>query len=174
MLRSDTGQTMRRPLSLGYAVLHVLLPFAAGYYLAYLFRTIAALISGRLAAELHLAPADLGLLASSYFLAFALAQLPAGIALDRYGRRRVQAVLLPLASIGAALFACAHSLVLLALCRALMGVGSAAALMAGLKALTLWFPKERLALANGVLITLGALGAITATVPAEALLQMTD
>jgi predicted MFS family arabinose efflux permease len=43
--------------------------------------------------------------------------------------------------------------------------------MAGLKAIVLWFPRERVALINGYMITLGALGAVTATAPAEALLD---
>jgi len=39
--------------------------------------------------------------------------------------------------------------------------------MAGLKAIVTWFPRERVALINGYMIMLGALGAVTATVPAE-------
>ena len=39
--------------------------------------------------------------------------------------------------------------------------------MAGFKAIVLWFPAERLALANGWFVMLGALGAVTATAPAE-------
>ena len=54
----------------------VLLPFAAGYYLSYLFRSINALIAGDLVAELGLTAADLGLLTSVYFLLFAAVQLP--------------------------------------------------------------------------------------------------
>jgi len=42
--------------------------------------------------------------------------------------------------------------------------------MAGLKAIVLWFPPERIALANGWFIMLGALGAVTATAPAEIVL----
>ena len=51
--------------------------------------------------------------------------------------------------------------------RALIGLGVAVALMAGLKAIVLWFPPERIALANGWYIMLGALGAVSATAPAE-------
>src|SRR5262249_49583136 len=51
--------------------------------------------------------------------------------------------------------------------RALIGFGVATALMAGLKAIVLWVPPERVALANGYMIMLGALGAVTATAPAE-------
>ncbi len=44
---------------------------------------------------------------------------------------------------------------------------SPASLTAGLKALVLWFPSERIPLLNGLMIMLGALGALTATLPAE-------
>jgi predicted MFS family arabinose efflux permease len=43
--------------------------------------------------------------------------------------------------------------------------------MAGLKAIVLWFPPERIALANGWFIMLDALGAVTATAPAEIVLS---
>lgn len=37
--------------------------------------------------------------------------------------------------------------------------------------IVLWFPRERLALINGFMIMLGSLGAVTATAPAEVLLD---
>jgi MFS family permease len=149
----------------------VLLPFAAGYYLSYVFRTINAVIASNLASELRLGPAELGFMTSVYFLTFAAVQLPAGIALDRYGPRRVQSLLLLVAAVGAVLFASADSVAGLMLGRALIGVGVAISLMAGLKAIVLWVPAERVALANGWMVMLGALGAVTATAPAEILVQ---
>jgi predicted MFS family arabinose efflux permease len=145
----------------------VLLPFAAGYYLSYLFRTINALIAGDLAADLGLGAADLGFVTSVYFLVLAAAQLPLGALLDRYGPRTLQSILLLVAGVGALLFARAHSLATLIIGRALIGIGVSLALMAGLKAIVTWFPPERCAIANGALVMLGALGAVTATVPAE-------
>ena len=88
----------------------VLLPFAAGYYLSYVFRTINALISGPLVSEFGLSAADLGVLTAVLFLTFGAVQLPLGAWLDRFGPRRVQAVLLSIAAIGAAVFACAPNL----------------------------------------------------------------
>jgi MFS family permease len=149
----------------------VLLPFAAGYYLSYLFRTINALIAGDLAADLDLSAFDLGLLTSVYFLALAIVQLPLGSMLDRYGPKTIQSLLLLLASAGALVFALAEDFLALLVGRALIGLGVAMALMAGFKAIVLWFPPERLALANGWLVMLGALGAITATGPAELIVQ---
>ena len=93
------GTPAAAPLSAPARWLRIFLPFAFGYYLSYLLRTVNAVISPVLTAELNLSAAHLGLLSSTYFLSFALAQLPLGIALDRYGPRRVEAALmLPAAS----------------------------------------------------------------------------
>ena len=93
--------------------------------------------------------------------------------LDRYGPRRIQSVLLLVAAAGAALFSIADGFVPLVVARAMIGLGVAAALMAGLKAIVLWFPRERVALVNSYMIMLGALSAVTATAPAERLLEWT-
>jgi hypothetical protein len=93
--------------------------------------------------------------------------------LDRYGPRRVQSALLLVAAAGAALFGASQGFLPLVAARAIIGLGVAAALTAGLKAIVLWFPKERVALLNGYMIMLGALGAVTATAPAERLIGWT-
>jgi MFS family permease len=149
----------------------VLLPFAAGYYLSFLFRSINAVIAGDLRAELGLTAADLGLLTSAYFLVFSAVVLPCGVLIDRYGPRLVDSGLLVLAAAGSIVFALADGVWTLMLGRALIGLGVAVALMAGLKAIVLWFPPERVALANGWYIMLGALGALSATGPAELVVQ---
>ena len=164
--RDDTS----RAISHARVLVLVLMPFVSGYYLSYLYRSINALISEALVAEFALSPGNLGFLTATYFLAFAVIQLPLGVCLDRFGPRRVQAVLLSIAAAGAALFAYADNFVTLAIGRGLIGLGVAGALMAGLKAIVLWFPAERIALANGWFIMLGALGAVTATAPAEIVL----
>jgi type IV secretory pathway TrbF-like protein/sugar phosphate permease len=150
-------------------IAYVFLPFAAGYYLTYLFRTINALIAGHLTTDLGLGAADLGLLTSVFFLSLAAVQIPLGILLDRYGPKRVQITLLPIAAFGALLFGSANSFSTLMIARALIGIGVAGSLMSGLKAIVLWFPRDRIPMANGCFIMLGALGAVTAAAPAEAL-----
>jgi MFS family permease len=148
-------------------ILRVFLPFVIGYYLAYFFRTIQAVMASPLATEMGLSAGDLGLLTSIYFLTFAAAQIPIGMLLDRYGPRRVQSTLLVVAALGSALFAASESFSMLLLGRALIGLGVAAALTAGMQALVLWFPREKVSLLNGLMVMLGALGAVTATWPAE-------
>jgi MFS family permease len=160
-----------RPLEKWRLVLAVFLPFAAGYYLSFLFRTINAAISPALASEFKLDAAKIGLLASVYFLVFAGAQIPIGVLLDRFGPRRVQGVLLVMAAGGTSLFGTATGFSELLFGRALIGLGVAASLMAGLKAIVIWFPKERIALVNGCMIMLGSLGAVTATAPTDWMLD---
>lgn len=152
-------------------LLRVFLPFTAAFFLAYLFRSINALIASDLSAELGLDAADMGLLTSVYFLTFAALQLPVGIWLDRYGPRRVEAALLLFAAAGSLLFAIAGGFAALTLGRAFIGLGVAAAFTAGVKANAQWFPKDRSATMNGYLLMLGALGALSATTPARMLLD---
>ncbi len=148
----------------------VFVPFAAGYFLSYFFRNVNAVIAKDLAREFALTSADLGLLTSTYFVTFGLAQLPIGVLLDRYGPRRVVATLLCLTALGAFLFGGAAGFGSLAIARALIGLGVSACLMGAIKAFTLWFPLSRLATVNGWYIFFGAVGGLAATAPVEAAL----
>ncbi len=143
------------------------LPFAAGYFLSYLFRTVNAVIGPVLARELGLGDNALGLLTSTYFLAFGAAQLPLGMLLDRFGPRRVESALLLLAGSGAAIFSFSETLSGLAIGRALIGLGVSACLMASFKAFALWFPPERQASLTGWIMASGGLGALAASKPLE-------
>lgn len=150
----------------------IFLPFALGYYLSYLLRTVNAVISPELTRVLGLSAADLGLLTSTYFLAFGLAQIPVGIALDRYGPRRVEGGLMLLTALGGVAFAMGDSLLTLGSARALIGIGVSACLMAALKGFAMWYPPERQSSMTGFIMAAGALGALTASAPVEALLPL--
>lgn len=149
----------------------VFAPFAAGFFLSILLRYVNAVIAQDLAAEFALSAAELGLLTSVYFLVFAAFQIPLGVLLDRYGPRQVVATLLLFAALGALAFGHAEGLETLALGRALLGLGVSGCLMGSIKAFTLWFPMSRLATLNGWILAVGALGAMAATAPVEALAQ---
>jgi sugar phosphate permease len=152
-------------------VFTVLLPFALGYYVSYVFRTANAVIATDLSRTLHIGPSDLGLLTSTYFLSFALAQLPVGHALDRHGPKRVTAALLVVAALGAAVFAGGDSFAQLAVGRGLIGFGVSACLMGGIKALGHAFSAERQASVTGFIMGAGALGALTASTPLAAIVE---
>ena len=151
-------------------LLAVFLPFATGYFLSFFFRNVNAVIARDLARDFALTPSDLGLLTSAYLLAFALAQLPIGVLLDRYGPRRVMASLLCVAGCGALTFGLAQDFIMLTLGRALIGLGVSAGLMGAIKGFTMWFPASRLATLNGWYIAVGGIGGMSATAPVEAML----
>lgn len=154
-------------------MLRLFLPFAAGYFLSYLYRTVNAVLGPVIAGELALPDNALGLLTSTYFLAFGAAQLPLGMLLDRFGPRRVEAGLLMIAALGAAVFALADGLTGLTLGRALIGLGVSACLMASFKAFVQWFPPERQASLTGWIMASGGLGALAAAKPLEIALGFT-
>jgi len=155
-------------------VARVLLPFAGAYVLSYLYRSVNAVIASDLSMDFGLSAAQLGLLTSSYLLAFAAFQLPLGVLLDRFGPRRTDAALLLVAALGGLVFAQAGGLSSLIVGRALIGLGVSGCLMSGIKANVVWFPMSRLAAMNGWMFFAGGVGLMLATLPVEAAVRLTD
>ena len=154
--------------------LRVVPPFAAGYFLSYLYRTVNAVLAPEIGRTIVLDAADIGLMTGIYFITFAAAQLPLGVLLDRFGPRRVEALLLIFAAAGALAFSLAEAVPALVVGRALVGFGVSACLMAALKANVLFFPPARLPLMNGIILGAGGLGAVAATAPVQLALQIMD
>jgi MFS family permease len=150
------------------------LPFALGYFLSFLFRSLNAVVAPALRNELGLDDAAIGLVTSLYLAAFVVAQLPAGVALDRFGPRRVAPLMLLATALGAVVFALGHDVVTLSIGRTLIGLGLSVALMCGFKANVLYWPIARLPLVNAVMMTFGGLGAAMATRPVQWLLADHD
>ena len=103
----------------------VFLVFLGAYFLSYFFRSTNAVIAGDLSRDMELSASQLGFMTSLFFLTFALAQLPIGAALDRFGARRTTSTLMLAGVAGNLLFSVAPSFPLLALGRALIGRGMA-------------------------------------------------
>ncbi len=167
--------TATAPRLSGVAVFfYVFLPFALGHYLSSLLRNVNAVLASHLVGALALTPGELGLLTSAFFFAFALVQLPVGIALDRFGPRRVQLVMMLVGSVGALLFGHGERFGQLLLARAVMGFGLGGCFMAAVKAVSSWIAPNRLPSVHGYLIAVGGLGAASATMPVRLALDYTD
>jgi len=155
-------------------VVAVLLPFALVFALCNYYRTVNAVLAPYLIAALSLSAGQLGLLISIYFLVSALFQTPLGLLMDRFGPRRVQAVLVVIAGIGMIVFALGTTWPVLLAGRVIMGIGAAGGLMTSIQAVTLWFPAARWPFFNGMVMSIGALGSLTATLPTQYLLYLVD
>jgi MFS family permease len=143
----------------------VFIPFALGYVISYMLRTVNAVIAPDLVAELQLSAGELGLMTSVFFASFAAFQLPLGLLLDRYGPRRTESALMLITAAGAVLFAISQTATGLIVGRLLLGLGTSACLMAAMTAFVLWFPRDRIPLINGYQMAAGGLGALISTVP---------
>lgn len=141
-----------------------LLPYALGYALSYLLRSANAVLADPLARDLGLSPAALGGLTASFYLAFALGQLPLGWLLDRYGPRWVLFPLFLVAGLGSLLFALGTGFALLLAGRGLMGAGVALGLVGAIRAYQLHSP-SRMGTLSGFTVALGGLGGLLATSP---------
>jgi hypothetical protein len=138
-------------------VASILAPFALGYLLSYLYRSVNAVTAPDLVRDIGLSASELGFLTAAYLLAFAGFQLPLGVLLDRFGPRRVQAVLMAVTGVGALMFAAAEA------CGPERRAGAhrhrlRRGLMAGFQAVALWLPEERRALANSIIMAVGGVG----------------
>jgi MFS family permease len=138
----------------------------ASIYLASQFlRNSVGVIAPNLAAEIGLSAGEIGLLSSAFFFAFAAAQLPLGIAIDRYGPKRCMLVCAVIAVAGAVAFALATTPAALVAARVLMGLGSSCYLMAPLALYARRFPPERFTVLAGIQIGIGTVGTLLVTAP---------
>jgi predicted MFS family arabinose efflux permease len=158
---------LRRPRALLIFVL-----FVAGHFLSTFFRSANAVIAQDLSRDLGLTAAQLGLMTSLFYASFALAQLPLGAGLDRYGPRWVVSSLMLVTAAGCLVFASAQSFAIAALGRALIGVGMAGVLMGAIKVYSQWFPAERVATIAGFMVGLSSSGGLFAATPLAWLNQL--
>jgi MFS family permease len=152
---------------------YVFVPFALGHFLSSLLRNVSAVLAPTLVGALALTPSQLGLLSSAFFLSLALAQLPVGMALERYGARRVQLVLMLFGAFGMVMFAQGQDFTQLVLARAVMGFGLGGCFMAAVKAISPWIAPTRLPTVHAYLTAAGGLGAAASTMPVRIALAYT-
>ncbi len=158
----------------GSLVLRVMVPLGAGFFLSNLFRSLNAVISPYLIADLHLSAQALGLLVSMYFFTSAVFQAPLGLLMDRYGPRRVQGTLMVVATVGILMFGLSSNFAVMLAGRAIMGIGAAGALMTAFQAIVLWSAPLRWPSLNGWIMAAGGMGSLVATVPAALVLHLTS
>jgi MFS family permease len=135
------------------------------YVISQFLRNSVGVIAPNLAAEMQLSAVQIGLLASAFFFSFAAAQIPLGLAIDRFGPKRCMLVCAAVIVLGALLFAQAASATTLIAGRILLGLGASSFLMAPLAIYARWFPPQRFSTLAGLHVGIGSLGALLATAP---------
>lgn len=144
---------------------------ANGFLLSMFFRVSTAVISPSLARDLTLTSKELGDLSAAFFYAFALFQIPAGIALDRIGPRITMGLLGLAGSAGAAAFSLAEGFYGAFTGRILLGIGMSCNLMGALTLFSAWFPINRFAFLSGIVVAIGMAGSMLGATPLAAISQ---
>lgn len=128
-------------------------------------RSAVSVIGPDLVTELNLSAAGLALLSSSFFLAFALAQVPVGMLIDRFGPRLTMLWSTVLAVAGCIVFALGPDLNTLVLGRVLMALGCSSFYVAPLAIYSRWFQPKYFSTVTGIQLGLSGLGLLAATSP---------
>jgi MFS family permease len=163
----EAGDT--RPGAIGgSAIVPIMASLIAIYAISQFLRNSIGVIAPDLSAELAMDASTLGLLSSAYFLTFAAAQIPVGIAIDRYGARTTLVVCGAITAIGTAMFALAPTSGVLIAARLLIGVGCSSFFMAPLAIYARRFPPERFASLTSIQLGAGSIGTLIATAPLAA------
>lgn len=135
------------------------------YMLGYFHRMAPAVLSGDLQIAFNTSGTALGVLAASYFYAYTMMQIPAGVLADTWGPRRIVAAGTLVAALGALGFGLAENLWMAGFGRFLVGAGTSLIFIAILKLTSHWFYEHQFATVTGLTILLGNMGGLSAATP---------
>lgn len=144
----------------------VIWSIAALFFLYEFFlRTFLGALAEQIIPDIHLKPSQFGLLASMFYIAYGIMQVPVGAITDKFGVKwsLISACLLcALAAFG---FSQVSNFYLALMYRFLMGIGGGFAFISLLVVTLEWFPRKYLALFIGLGQFIGTMGALLAGGP---------
>jgi sugar phosphate permease len=135
------------------------------YLTAYFHRVAPAVVAPDLIKTFSLSGTSLGVLASAYFYAYGLAQIPAGILCDSWGARKTVTLFSLITTAGVLLFGLAPSFTVAIVARALIGLGVSAVFVAAMKVFASWFRPSEYGRIAGAFLAIGGIGWFSATTP---------
>lgn len=141
------------------------------FIFALFFRTNTAVIVEDLMADFAIPAASLGLMASAFFYAYGVVQIPIGVLSDRFGVRHTVFYLGLLGVAGCILFALSTGLHMATWGRILIGIGTAGVWVPSLKYLAMNYRPDEFATMTGVLNAIGSQGLILATLPMAVMVE---
>ena len=135
------------------------------FLLVNIHRLSTAVLSEQLTADFGITAAQLGTLHASFFIIYALTQVPTGVLADRYGPRYVGSGGAFVLSVGALGFVASNGYVAAFLSRALIGLGSSVIFVTILRFCANWYRTDEFGTMIGLTAGIAGLGAIFATTP---------
>lgn len=136
-----------RPTHARFAILALL---AIGTMINYLDRTVLGIAAPSLTHELHIDAITMGIVFSAFSWTYALAQLPGGVFLDRFGNKLTYALALTFWSLFTLMQGFAIGLKSLLLFRFGLGISEAPCFPTNSRVVANWFPQQERARATGI------------------------
>lgn len=130
------------------ARLVILFLLSVGTMINYLDRTILGIVAPKLTSEIHIDPAMMGVVFSAFAWTYALAQIPGGIFLDRFGNKLTYALSIFFWSTFTLLQGFALGLKSLLLLRLGLGISEAPCFPVNSRVVSKWFPQHERARAT--------------------------
>lgn len=144
---------------------------ASLYLIGFYQRVAPAVMTNELMQDFAISAAGLGNLSAFYFYSYVAMQTPTGILADRLGPRRLLSIGALIASIGGLIFGLAPTMMWASFGRLLIGGSVAVAFVGLLKLASHWFAPRQFALASGMALFCGIIGAVFAGVPLRLLVD---
>ncbi len=142
-----------------------ILALTLGHVFSNAVRTLPAMAADVLSRDLGLTPEALAALTGAFPAAFALAMVPVGVGLDRWGVRRTALVLLAIGGFGCILAALAGGPAGMLVAQCVLGVGCAGALMCPMTYAARAMDSHRFALWSGIIQAFGNCGMLLSASP---------
>lgn len=140
------------------------------YFYEYFLRTAPSVMENELSQFFNITAAGLGSLIGAYYYTYAPLQIVAGVAMDRFGGRKVVPFAVLLCALGSWIFISPNFWFSM-IGRMLIGAGSSCAFVSVIFIATNWIPRQHLALLTGLTQACGMLGAILGQKYAEILMR---
>ncbi len=153
---------------------YIFIFFSVQYLFLFFHRVFPAVLAPELTQAFHISGTALGILASGYFYAYALMQVPVGMLSDAWGGRKTAALFGAVGGIGVILFGFATDFGWAVFARILAGLGGSAVFVPGMKIFAGWFRGQEYGKISGLFVGSGSIGWVIGAAPLALLAQTFD
>ena len=147
---------------------------AALYIIGFFQRVAPGVMTAELMGDFNLTAAAMGNLSAFYFYSYVAMQIPTGLLADSWGPRRLLTAGALVAGVGSLSFALSDGMLWACTGRLLIGGSVAVAFVAMMKLSSHWMAPRHFALASGMALFLGIIGAVFAGMPLRLLVVAYD
>lgn len=159
VIHEDKGAVAPKPGNSHFRWAVLVLIFAV-YTLAAADRANIGIVLPFIKADMHLSNTEAGAIVSLFFVGYAIAQIPAGMLIKKFGVRRIFPIFMILTSAFTGLIGTAASPLVLKLSRLALGFAEAPLPVAMLSTINRWFPASEKGTAAGVFLAAAKFGPV--------------